>query len=236
MLLFIQVISSPVGNDDIGDAVGAIGVGILIILVGLYLIVMWIIENLVLVLMIAFVIGAIAYLIKKAPEWEEERKKKAEYISRNQGSYARVQSLHSRIGHNIDILSQAGIPVDDLKKSLKEYDKVVSTPPAKMYSVSKSQSNRTRYLNYSSAISGLEDLLSETTKLPDSLQRLREVTGRLSLAGVDVGDYRAVLADFPVPLSFSSSQEISIDAAWEVKPLDAEMVAEAKPLAQSPGT
>ena len=73
MLLFIQVISSPVGNDDIGDAVGAIGVGILIILVGLYLIVMWIIENLVLVLMIAFVIGAIAYLIKKAPEWEEER-------------------------------------------------------------------------------------------------------------------------------------------------------------------
>ena len=177
------------------------GWGFLIIAVAVIYLVMWIIEHIVFVLMIAFVIGAIAYLIKKAPEWEEERKKKAEYISRNQGSYARVQSLHRRIGHNIDILSQAGIPVDDLKKSLKEYDKVVSTPPAKMYSVSKI----IEVQNYSSAISGLEDLLSETTKLPDSLQRLREVTGRLSLAGVDVGDYRAVLADFPVPLSFSSS-------------------------------
>jgi len=208
------------------------GWGFLIIAVAVIYLVMWIIEHIVFVLMIAFVIGAIAYLIKKAPEWEEERNKKAEYISRNQGSYARVQSLHRRIGHNIDILSQAGIPVDDLKKSLKEYDKVVSTPPAKMYSVSKI----IEVQNYSSAISGLEDLLSETTKLPDSLQRLREVTGRLSLAGVDVGDYRAVLADFPVPLSFSSSQEISIDAAWEVKPLDAEMVAEAKPLAQTPRT
>ena len=205
------------------------GWGFLIIAVAVIYLVMWIIEHIVFVLMIAFVIGAIAYLIKKAPEWEEERKKKAEYISRNQGSYARVQSLHRRIGHNIDILSQAGIPVDDLKKSLKEYDKVVSTPPAKMYSVSKI----IEVQNYSSAISGLEGLLSETTKLPDSLQRLREVTGRLSLAGVDVGDYRTVLADFPVPLSFSSSQEISIDAAWEVKPLDAEMVAEAKPLAQT---
>ena len=208
------------------------GWGFLIIAVAVIYLVMWIIEHIVFVLIIAFVIGAIAYLIKKAPEWEEERNKKAEYISRNQGSYARVQSLHRRIGHNIDILSQAGIPVDDLKKSLKEYDKVVSTPPAKMYSVSKI----IEVQNYSSAISGLEDLLSETTKLPDSLQRLREVTGRLSLAGVDVGDYRAVLADFPVPLSFSSSQEISIDAAWEVKPLDAEMVAEAKPLAQTPRT
>ena len=71
---------------------------------------MWIIEHIVLVLTIAFVIGAIAYLIKKTPEWEEEKKKKAKYISRNNGSYDRVQALHSKIGHNIDILGQAEIP------------------------------------------------------------------------------------------------------------------------------
>ena len=192
--------------EDFGEALIYI---IIVAVVIIYLIVMFIIKYIVFFVIVAALIGIIWYVIKMTPIWEEEKKKKAAFISRNEKTYAQTHSLYNRVGHNIKMLEEAGLPVDELKRDLIEHNSIANIPPERLYSTKKHIPKP-----YKNSKSGLQILFNKTIILPKTLLRLKEVTKHLSSEGVEVNAFEEVLSKFPAKISLAVNQQTSGEIVW----------------------
>jgi len=217
------------------DAAFGIIVIVALILMAIWAVIIFIIENFILFFCLGMIGWAIYYYVQNAPKWEVERKRKASFASKNTTSHTNFKVLYATAEHNIKVLSSScfassgnyvemdnGVENEsydlDFKEDLASFSKTLKSvshfqaQPHTMYREGMAM-NHNPYL---SAIQTVSSLVDETIRIPNILLSLEKRCNRLHEKGIDSDRFDNILSSISSMFTIDNHRRLSLLVATEL--------------------
>ena len=214
------------------DAALGIIIIVALILMAIWAVIIFIIENFILFFCLGLIVWAIYYYAQNAPKWEVERKRKASFASKNTTSYTNFKVLYATAEHNITVLSSSCfassgnfVKMDncldydlDFKEDLASFSKTLKSvsrfqaQPHTLYREGMAM-NHNPYL---SAIQTVSSLIDETIRIPNILLSLEKRCNSLHEKGIDSDRFDNILSSISSMFTIDNHRRLSLLVAAEV--------------------